>query len=99
MVALALSRSDLLTILHTTITAYDQLKELYEFDEDFAIQWQICVSESCLTRYKIQGGLLLHDDRLCISRTSLKLQLIHEAHSSGLNGHFRSVKTILQIVS
>lgn len=73
-VADALSRRGaLLTILHSTVTAFEQLKELYELDEDFTNQWKACMSKSGSTRYKIQEGFLFYDDRLCIPRTSLRL--------------------------
>lgn len=47
--------------------------------------------------FRISKGFLFKDNRLCISQTSLGLQLVKDLPSDGLAGHFGRDKTLAQV--
>lgn len=47
--------------------------------------------------FKLQDGFLFKYNRLCIPKTSLRLQLISETHARGLAGHFGRDKAVAQL--
>ncbi|KAK3006607.1 hypothetical protein RJ639_016502 [Escallonia herrerae] len=76
-VADALSRrADLLTVMHTEVTGFEHLRELYAEDEDFRSIWSECVVKQCKAPFVIQDGYLFYNHRLCIPQTSLRERLI-----------------------
>lgn len=61
-VADAFSRSSLLTILSSTITAFDSYKD----EEDFSICWKLCTQEQPPLGFNLEEGFIFKDNRLCI---------------------------------
>ena len=88
-VANALSRrASLLTTLHTKVVGFDCFKELYENNENFGDIWGKCQQTHTLVNSMyIQDGFLFRDNQLCISKGSLREQIIRELHGGGLGGH------------
>lgn len=75
----ALSRKgELLVILQTEITGFEQLKDLYAKDDDFSRAWKKCELRQPVADFHIQDGYLFHGNQLYIPRTSLREHLIHE---------------------
>lgn len=88
-VADALSRKDtLLTLLKDEIIAFDTLPQQYFNDHGFHTIWQQCLDHVNSGDFYLADGFLLKNNRSCIPHTSLREQLIKEAHSCGLAGHF-----------
>jgi hypothetical protein len=98
-VADALSRrACLLTSFEAELPGMDQIKELYEEDEDFGHVWVKHLRDQPLGNdYLVQDGYLFKNDRLCIPRSSLRDKLIRELHSSDLSGHVGRDKTIANL--
>jgi hypothetical protein len=98
-VADALSRhACLLTSFEAELPGMDQVKDLYENDDDFG---QILLKHppgKALDReYVVQDGYLFKNNRLCIPRSSLRDKLIRELHSSDLRGPVWRDKTIANL--
>ena len=71
----------------------DNLNEMYEDDPDFKEAYE--ASENPIlrdkiqwTKYMIQDGLLFRGNHLCISKCSMRENLLKEKHNRGLTGHF-----------
>jgi hypothetical protein len=74
----------------------DQIKELYENDDDFGQIWLKHLQGQPLgEEYGVQDGYLFKNDRL--PRSSLCDKLIIELHSSDLSGHVGCDKTIANL--
>ena len=98
-VADALSRrARLLTSFEAKLPGMDQMKELYEHDDDFGQVWLKHLQGKPLDKdYVVQDGYLFKNDQLCIPRSSPRDKLIRELHSSDLSGHFGCDKTIANL--
>ncbi|PKU83847.1 RNA-directed DNA polymerase [Dendrobium catenatum] len=97
-VADALSRrAAMLISLQTEITGLQEMKGLYETDTDFSQPWQQCVDGMPNSDYSIRHGFLFKANCLCIPNSSWQLQLIKEAHCSGLAAHVGQDKTLAQL--
>ena len=89
-------RANLLITLKNEIVGFEQLKELYEADEDF---WQTCMK--CVTNqpcdvFYIQNGYLMRGNQFCIPWTSLREKEIRDL-GSGLTSHLGRNKTIAAV--
>ena len=93
-VADALSRRQLfLTLMQVEVVGFDELKNLYPEDLDFAEAWRACKEPVAVDRtrwqdYLIQDGMLFKGSQLCIPMSSMRENLIKEKHSGGMAGHF-----------
>jgi hypothetical protein len=89
----------LLTLMHMELFTHDAYKEACLEDEDFKemfqqLQGQIHIEEGDGNDgYHFQNGLLYKLDKLCVPKGE-RLQLIGEAHTSKVAGHFGVGKTI-----
>ena len=94
-VADALSRKvDCLASLRVEVFGFEDLKELYENDEDFDETWKACQLGRAKQSFHLQDGFLFRGFQLCVPRTSMREKLLRELHSSGLGGHFGRDKTL-----
>ncbi|WVZ90253.1 hypothetical protein U9M48_036569 [Paspalum notatum var. saurae] len=98
-VADALSRRACLLIsFEAELPGMEQIKDLYEDDDDFGQVWFKHLQGQPLgEEYVVQDGYLFKKDRLCIPRSSLRDKLIRELHSSDLSGHVGRDKTIANL--
>ena len=88
-VADALSRNGiLLTTLQSQIIAFDHVPTLYPTDTDFRSIWETCSNHKPYKDYHIVNNFLFKGDVLCVPHTSLRGEIIKEAHSSRLARHF-----------
>ncbi|KAG7572494.1 Integrase catalytic core [Arabidopsis suecica] len=93
-VADALSRRyTLLSTLEAKLLGFDQLKELYATDPDFANVYQAC-EKFASGHYYRHEGFLFYGKRLCMPNCSLRDLFVREAHGGGLMGHFGIAKTL-----
>ena len=91
-------RACLLTSFEAELPGMNQIKELYQNDEDFGHVWVKHIRGQPLgDDYLVQDGYLFKNDRLCIPRSSLRDKLIRELHSSDLSGHVGRDKTIASL--
>jgi hypothetical protein len=81
---------------------FDNLKEMYRDDPDFKEVYE--ASENPVLRdrtqwieYMIQDGLLFRGNQLCISKCSMRENLLKEKHNGGLVGHFGHDKTFSKL--
>jgi hypothetical protein len=94
-VADTLSRKvSLLITIRAEVISFECLKELYAEDEDFKNTWSKCQQGLSHEGMHIHEGYLFRGNQLCIPRSSLREQIIHELHGSGLGGHLRRDKTV-----
>ncbi|CAA7043940.1 unnamed protein product [Microthlaspi erraticum] len=93
-VADALSRRyTLLSTLDAKLLGFEQIKDLYASDSDFAEIYKSC-SKFAFGRYYRQDGFLFYENRLCVPNCSLRDLFVREAHGGGLMGHFGVAKTL-----
>uniref|UniRef100_A0A151UHM5 Transposon Ty3-I Gag-Pol polyprotein n=1 Tax=Cajanus cajan TaxID=3821 RepID=A0A151UHM5_CAJCA len=93
-VADALSRRHtLLFSLGSQILGFDNLKELYELDQDFQSIFSKCLQKPFDGFYLLEG-YLFRMGKLCIPQGSIRKLLIKESHEGGLMGHFGVDKTL-----
>ena len=77
-VVYALSRRHLLlTKMQVEVVGFDELKNLYPKDPNFAETWKACKEPVTLDRtrwldYMIQDGMLFKGNQLCIPRSSIR---------------------------
>nr|GEZ73552.1 transposon Ty3-I Gag-Pol polyprotein [Tanacetum cinerariifolium] len=74
-------------------------KELYVSDEDFGNIWMELETKQHQGEFILLEGYLFKGNRLCIPKTSLRIQLIKEVHAGGLSAHLGRYKTIASVES
>ena len=89
----------MLTTMQVEVVGFDELKNLYPEDPDFADAWKSCKEPVAVDRtkwldYLIQDGMLFKGSQLCIPRSSMRENLIKEKHSGGMARHFGQDKAI-----
>ena len=91
----ALSRKvSLLITMRVEVIGFECLKELYADDEDFKTIWSKHQQGLSLEGMHVHEGYLFRGNQLCIPRSSLREQIIHELHGGGLGGHLSRDKTV-----
>ena len=94
------SRHSLLTKMKVEVLGFDEMKELYDIDPNFSTVRRECRAPNLIDHIKkydeyfIQEGNFFKGIQLCIPRSSMRLNLIKEKHSSGLVGHYDIDKTL-----
>ncbi|PKU71894.1 RNA-directed DNA polymerase [Dendrobium catenatum] len=97
-VADALSRrAALLVQLQTEVTGLEEMKSLYDTDEDFAIPWASCNAGKPEADFSLRHGFLFKGNLLCVPASSWRHQLIREIHCNGLAAHVGRDKTVQQL--
>lgn len=86
--------ASMLITMKTEIIRFEQLKDFYADDEDFAEVWRKCAMGQPITDFHIQEGYLFCGNQLCIPRMSLREHILRELHGGGLGGHVGRDKTI-----
>ena len=93
-VADALSRRyALISTLTAKLYGFENIKELYVNDHDFANIYSACESVAFGKFYR-HDGYLFRENRICVPKCSMRELLVREAHSGGLMGHFGVAKTL-----
>lgn len=94
-VANALSRRmALLATLQAEVTGFEQFKDLYVDDEDFADTWSKYIRKQPMADFHIQERFLFRGTQLFIPRTSLREHILLNMHGGGLICHVEQDKTI-----
>ncbi|KAJ4722861.1 RNA-directed DNA polymerase [Melia azedarach] len=84
-------RATLLVTLSNEIIGFEVVKEQYATDEDFHTIWDQCNHNQRAADFLIHDGYLFKANKLCISRCSLREQLIRELHGGDLAGHVQNI--------
>lgn len=88
----ALSRRySTLTLMHTSVTGFESLSELYPTDTIFGRFWEEARS-GVSPDYVIHDGFLFKGSRLCIPDSSVRLQIVQELHNEGHVGRDRTLQ-------
>ena len=79
--------------MQVEVVGFDELKNSYREDPDFAEAFKACKELVTLDRtrwqdYLIQDGILFKDSQLFISRSSMRENLIKEKHSGVIREHY-----------
>ena len=98
-VANALSRRVLRVQVQLQSMGVDALKGMYVEDGDFSEAYEVCTKledsfHSNFFEFIVQDGLLFKGSKLCISKCSMRENVIKEKHCGGLSGHFGLNKTL-----
>lgn len=96
----ALSRRvTLLFVMSVEVTGFERLKEKYESCSEFGEIYLTLKDENhrVINGYHLQDGYLFQDNKLYISKTSVREFLIWEIHAVGLSGYFGRNKTIEEV--
>lgn len=80
--------------MRTEVIGFESLKELYAGDEDFGNIWSKCQQGLSYEGMHIHEGYLFRGNQLCIPRSSLREQIVHELHGGSLGGHLGRDKTV-----
>ncbi|GKE05922.1 RNA-directed DNA polymerase, partial [Tanacetum coccineum] len=92
-------KTTLLVSISNEVLGFNSIKELYASDEDFHNTWMELETKQHRGEFILLDGYLFKGNRLCISKTYLRSQLIKEIHVGGLSAHFGRDKTIASVES
>ena len=82
------------------VLGFDEMKQLYDTNPNFFEVWRECRAPNLSSQmskyedYLIQEGMLLKGIQLCIPISTMRVNLIKENNSGGLDGHFGIDKTL-----
>ena len=90
-------RTTLRNTMSIEVTSLNWLKTLYEEDVDFLEAWKVCKDPWSLDKtpyrdYHIKQDFLFKNQQMCIPRSSIRLNLIKELHSGGLEDILAMIK-------
>nr|GFB07374.1 hypothetical protein [Tanacetum cinerariifolium] len=71
-------KTTLLVTISNEVVGFDSIKELYASDEDFGNIWMELETKQHRGEFILLDGYLFKGNRLCIPKTSLRIQLIKE---------------------
>lgn len=88
-----------MTKMRVEVFGYEELRNWYQDELDFAEPWKACkesvmVDMSKWLDYLIKDEMLFQGTQLCIPRIYMRDNLIKENLSGGLGGHFGVDKTV-----
>ena len=90
----ALSRKyALISTLNAKLLGFEDIKELYVNDPDFANVFNAC-EKVLFGKFYRHDGFLFRENKLCVPNSCLRELLVREAHGRDLMGHFGIVKTL-----
>ncbi|GKE86588.1 RNA-directed DNA polymerase, partial [Tanacetum coccineum] len=89
----------LLVSISSEVLGFDSIKELYAIDEDFGNIWMELETKQHRSEFILLDDYLFKGNRLCIPKSSLRIQLIKEVHAGGLSAHLGRDKTIASVKS
>ncbi|GJZ93670.1 RNA-directed DNA polymerase [Tanacetum coccineum] len=92
-------KTALLVSISSEVLGFDSIKELYAIDEDFGNIWMELETKQHRSEFILLYGYLFKGNRLCIPKSSLRIQLIKEVHAEGLSAHLGRDKTIASVES
>ncbi|GJW14801.1 reverse transcriptase domain-containing protein [Tanacetum coccineum] len=92
-------KTTLLVSISNEVLGFDSIKELYASDKDFGNIWMELETKQHQGEFILLDGYLFKGNRLCIPKTSLRIQLIKEVHVGGLSDLLGRDKTIASIES
>lgn len=87
-------RHSFLLEMHVEVVDFNDLKEMHEGDPYFGEAWRVCKEPIAIYMKKWLDYLIQDGNKLCISRSSMRMNLIKEKHSGGLAWHFGFDKSI-----
>ncbi|XP_065871865.1 uncharacterized protein [Euphorbia lathyris] len=93
-VADALSRRiALLKTVALELVDFEHIKEEYEEDPNFGLEWEKCRRGTEESGYQLVDGFLMRGSQLCLPNTSIWERVIRKLHGGVLGGHFGRDKT------
>lgn len=88
-------RADLLITMRTKVVGFEQLKELYEIDKDFQVQWGKYKGNKLADDFHIHKRVPDERKSALYTSFSLREKLIRDLHGGGLV----MIKPLLQLVT
>ena len=78
------------------------MRDLYEADIDFQEAYRACkdpveVERDSWMECTLEDVLFFKNSKLCVPRCFMRENLIQEKHNGGMEGHFGSDKTFIQL--
>nr|GEW15777.1 extracellular solute-binding protein, family 3 [Tanacetum cinerariifolium] len=92
-------KTTLLVSISNEVLGFDSIKELYANDKDYGNIWRELETKQHRGEIILLDGYLFKGNRLCIPKTSFKIQLAKEIHTGGLIVHLGRDKTIVSVES
>ncbi|GJT07903.1 RNA-directed DNA polymerase [Tanacetum coccineum] len=90
-------KTTLLVTISNEVVGFDSIRELYASDENFGNIWMELETKQHWGEFILLDGYLFKGNRLCIPKTSVRIQLIKDVHAGGLSAHLGQDKTIASV--